>query len=1165
MMETTHTLEKAPFLVSVLFIIGDTQIHSNKSYTSGDRHKLRFKMMKRTLQLSAWLKEKVSWTFLMLLTLSVGAVQGQNNDSLCVDFNIVSLPTNTPPVAGVDSICYEWKITNKSSDTLRNVMLVDAAIMNVSVPVLLPYGQMSSSTSGMITGNSNTGSGSFMFTGSGCAMISQSQIDDGFSAFKTTVTADIGDMMGGVSGGTYTSMGKGFACFGVTLTCINTNISVNSKCETEVTPELLSINVDTGLYSEILIELEDENGLVRPTPFLNVDDIGKNIKVRVSIPSCGSSVAPCWSYATVQYKLGPDIICSSDTITCAQNVALNEPIVLDACGTTEFIRISTTRSDVCKTHPDFLAVDTVIYAVRDQFGNVSDTCAQIRYITKPNLDQSMVGGRIKFPMGKNLSCTEARFNEDGTLSLNVIGYPTLDGTNFKNINRESCNLFAEFTQFSDLSLQCNNAERATRRITGQWKIFEWKCEGGVTEITGPVQVFTFIDNTPPIISDLPGELRYSVDDFECVASFTPPSASVFDECNNEFVTLEYRYLDIIRSNEGQEVKLPPGVHNLEYIARDACGNEARDTISVTVVDETIPVAICLKENTVSITDRSAFIRATDIDQDSYDPCGIDSIKIRRSGTFCNPSDTLWQDIVEFCCDDLNEDVSVGLRVWSNGNWNECWINVFVKGGSQATVTCIPDTIVMTCEYIYDENDPTSLEQFGIIEKSLNPDSIRLDPSTFVRSSGALVNGTTSIDCGVKIVELPPVVDIDSFCRTGTIDRTIEITDGSGFITVCRQRIIIEGDQDANPALFTYLPPNDTITGMDGRTLESIAKDNPPRADNNGCSMIGISAPPVDRVFRTVGPSDYCAKVERTWYLIDWCRAGATPVDTHVQIIFINDIEDPVISPLGSASLVLPSAINVVVEDAVASSIQDLDISFIINGSGGSYSGTLTNANASFTEDKATFVLPDVLPLGDYTLTWTVVDPCGNEATQDQQIRIVDSFRTGEVVGQVLFSDGGVMDKVEVHLTKEEGVYLNDDLDVTDTDGGYEFMDAAAGESYYVDPRKNDDILNGVTTLDILQIQRHVLGITPLTDARHKIAADVNNDGKISAFDLVELRKVLLGKSISFNNNESWTFVYEGQNLEDIFLYGDEMMRRYYIPTLEGQMDIDFEGIKIGDV
>ena len=669
----------------------------------------------------------------------------------------------------------------------------------------------------------------------------------------------------------------------------------------------------------------------------------------------------------------------------------------------------------------------------------------------------------------------------------------------------------------------------------------------------------------PLISELPGVLRYSVDDFECVASFTPPGATVTDECNNEFTTLEYRYLDNVRSNEGQEVKLPPGVHNLEYIARDACGNEAIDTIVVTVVDESIPVAICLKENTVSITDQSAFVRATDIDQDSYDPCGIDSIKIRRAGRFCNPSDTLWQDVVEFCCDDINEDVSVGLRVWSNGNWNECWVNVFVKGGAIATVTCIPDTVVVTCEFIYDENDPGSLSQFGIIEKNLNPDSIRLDPATFVRASGPLVNGTTSVSCGVKVFELPPVVDIDSFCRTGTIDRTIEVTDAFGMVTVCRQRIVIEGDQEANPALFTYVPPNDTITGLDGRTLESIAKNNPPLADNNGCSMIGISTPPVDRVFRTIGSSAYCAKVERTWYLIDWCRSGAIPVDTHKQIIYINDTTDPVISKLGSESLVLPAAINIIVEDAVASSIQDLDISFTITGSGGSYSEILNNGNASFGEDKATFVLPDVLALGDYVLTWIVKDPCDNEATQTQDIKIVDSFRSGEVIGQVLFSDGGVMDKVEVHLTKEAGVYENDDLDITDNDGGYAFMQAAAGESYYVDPRKNDDLLNGVTTLDILQIQRHVLGITPLTDAKRKIAADINNDGKISAFDLVELRKVLLGKSESFLNNESWTFVYDGQNLDDIFLYGDEMLRRYHIPALEGTMDIDFEGIKIGDV
>lgn len=1113
--------------------------------------------MKRTTQMCAWMKVKVKWTFFVLMIMTINLLHAQDNDSLCIDFKVVSQPPPGVTVTTADSICYEWKVTNKSSDTLRNVMLIDPAIVKITVPELLPFGQMS------LSGSAISGSGSFMFTGSGCPLLTQAQIDCGFASYPGLVMADIGDGMGGTAG-SYTSIDTGYVCLGVSLACKDVNISVNAKCETEITPSLLNVTTKIPL-SEVRVRIEEPDGSFRATPFVNIDDVGKRIKIVVDVPACGSTVSQCWSYATIEYKLGPEIICSSDTISCAENVAMNQPIIADACGSTEFIRIATTRTDVCRIDPNFLAVDTVVYAVRDQFGNVSDTCRQIRYITKPNLDGSMVGGRIRFPGNRELDCTEARFNEDGTLSLNVVGYPTLDGTSFRDINREDCNLFAEFEQFTDLRLICNENDGITRRITGQWTIYEWKCEGGVTEIRGPLQVFNFVDNTPPVISELPGTLRFSVDDFECVASFTPPTATVTDECNNDFVTLQYRYLDSILSNEGQTVKLPPGVHRLEYIARDGCGNQQLDTIIVTVVDESVPVAICLKENVVSITDRSAFIRATDIDQNSYDPCGIDSIKIRRSGTFCNPQDTLWQDVVEFCCEDINDDVSVGLRVWSNGIWNECWVNVFVKGGAQARVTCIPDTIVVTCEYTYDVNDPSSLRQFGIIERDLNPDSIRLDPATFVRASGPLINGTTSVDCGVDIVELPPVVMIDSFCRTGYIDRTIEVTDGLGIKTVCRQRIVIQGDQDANPALFTYVPPNDTLTGMDGRTLESIARDNPPRADNNGCSMIGISNPPRDRVFKNGRGSSFCSKVERTWYLIDWCRSGAIPVDTHVQIILINDTLPPVISNLGSDRLVLPAAINIEVKDAVASDIRDLLIAFTITGNGITISDTLTNANATFVNDRATFIVPDVLPLGVYRLTWTVSDPCDNLDMRSQDIQILNRATTGEVVGQVLFANGGVMDKVQVHLTKEESNYQNDEISLTNIDGDYSFMQATKGESYYVDPHKNDDILNGVSTADIIVIQRHVLGIKPITEAKRKIAADINNDGKISSLDLVDLRKVLLGKSLTFTDNESWTFVYEGQNLDDIFSYGDEMMRRYYIPSLEDRMEIDFEGIKVGDV
>ena len=60
--------------------------------------------------------------------------------------------------------------------------------------------------------------------------------------------------------------------------------------------------------------------------------------------------------------------------------------------------------------------------------------------------------------------------------------------------------------------------------------------------------------------------------------------------------------------------------------------------------------------------------------------------------------------------------------------------------------------------------------------------------------------------------------------------------------------------------------------------------------------------------------------------------------------------------------------------------------------------------------------------------------------------------------------------------------------------------------------KNDDPKNGVSTKDLVMIQKHLLGIELLVDPHDFIAADINNDGKISARDLLELRKLILGSN-----------------------------------------------------
>ncbi|MEZ4909122.1 MAG: hypothetical protein R2771_16105 [Saprospiraceae bacterium] len=40
------------------------------------------------------------------------------------------------------------------------------------------------------------------------------------------------------------------------------------------------------------------------------------------------------------------------------------------------------------------------------------------------------------------------------------------------------------------------------------------------------------------------------------------------------------------------------------------------------------------------------------DDGSYDNCTSVSFKVRRMSSTCNPSDTLWQEGIDFCCYDV---------------------------------------------------------------------------------------------------------------------------------------------------------------------------------------------------------------------------------------------------------------------------------------------------------------------------------------------------------------------------------------------------------------------------------------------------------------------------------------------------------------------------------
>jgi len=52
------------------------------------------------------------------------------------------------------------------------------------------------------------------------------------------------------------------------------------------------------------------------------------------------------------------------------------------------------------------------------------------------------------------------------------------------------------------------------------------------------------------------------------------------------------------------------------------------------------------------------------------------------------------------------------------------------------------------------------------------------------------------------------------------------------------------------------------------------------------------------------------------------------------------------------------------------------------------------------------------------------------------------------------------------------------------------------KAYSIEPQKNDNPLNGVSTFDLVLISKHILGITKFDNPYQYIAADANKSDRV---------------------------------------------------------------------
>ncbi len=137
---------------------------------------------------------------------------------------------------------------------------------------------------------------------------------------------------------------------------------------------------------------------------------------------------------------------------------------------------------------------------------------------------------------------------------------------------------------------------------------------------------------------------------------------------------------------------------------------------------------------------------------------------------------------------------------------------------------------------------------------------------------------------------------------------------------------------------------------------------------------------------------------------------------------------------------------------------------------------------------------------------------------------------------------------------------NYELDISSfiINGSFEYpsLDIPEVDAPHLKLINNTNPQTGLSPLDLIIIQKHLLQIDLFTNDFQYLAADINNSGSITPLDLIELQKVILEINTSFNQKDFFQFyIFECNNCQ-----------QYTLPFIpNGEHDIHVTVVQTGNV
>ena len=854
----------------------------------------------------------------------------------------------------------------------------------------------------------------------------------------------------------------------------------------------------------------------------------------------------------------------------------------------------------------------------------------------------------------------------------------------------SCNLAVSYTDQSEIPI-CGKGVKFIRH----WTIIDW-CTQTDTSFT---QIIDATGQGSIAMNMKTDTFNLSTDPWFCSANLVMDLPLVEALCSEDYwLTLSSASLGIDERFSSDDASMgvsgiPPGTHKLVIAIQDDCNNSVNDTIYVNVSDGVSPVAVAKEQVVATLLsaggDCAAKVRANSIDNNSYDACSNDNVKLEVKRF--DDHDSTYSTHVELNANDLTDVdsrgisfgiVKVALRVWDDGdgngtpgtagdNFNIAWTNVRIEdkntdvfaecGKTQIEVDCdanmedLIETHKPTAARAGCINDPVDVE--GRIKSNGRDDLCGTGGVTVEYSAAGKVLCTKTfwfMDRASVFIDSTVFPDdiFDASCSDASfgdfmldhldlscnlIGKTIEeevfeFETGVSCLKILRHFTLLDWcEHDANAQTFFMHVDSlginvgyravDTLDGP-GVSLDTVRNgiwkhtqvvkiSGGSQPQLTGCEDQSFSAgddcdavvvltnsasfsaeggicptgslewevtvdSDGDGVFETeasvIGTDNVEATLPGTWsvgtYRVRWkVSAVCGSNDICFTDFSVADTKAPTpicIQTLSSAVMDEGKSMTIWASDFIASPAVDPCSPTI------EYSFSELTPDEKFKTITCADIpngISEIFEFGIYAH-----DESGNVGFCLARIQIDDTADACEdvvsgnsvVVGGKVFNEEG--QNIESARIGIQSAQINmNETKMTNVSGDYAFSEVQTLYDYVLTSEKNDDYLNGVSTLDLVLIQKHVLGLETLESAYKVIAADVNNDAKVSAIDMVELRKLILGVYTELPSNNSWRFVDASQTFQDE-VNPWPFVESLTIRTLDHSVnDMDFIGVKVGDV